>query len=149
MAPVVTSVPRSCRRRFALKWAFKCRLPHCPCLSLPVAVARIRLVMLLLVLFFDAMEGNRLHASVSCSFVDYPCLAGAPVYWDGVHKSYYHFIEIVSLHQINPLRGTQQQFFVLTIKPLATKQIQVIAPGEKYFADYTLLVQEDTSIETK
>lgn len=99
--------------------------------------------------FFDAIEGNRLQASVSCSFVDYPCLAGAPVYWDGVNKSYYRFTEIVSLHQMNWPKGTQQQFFVVTIKPLTKKQIQVIAPGEKLFADYTLLVQEDTSIDTK
>jgi hypothetical protein len=99
--------------------------------------------------FFDAIEGNRLQASVSCNFVDSACLASPPVYWDGVHKTYRHFVEIVSLHQLNVLAGTQQQFFALTIKPLTRKQIQVIAPGAKLFAGYTLLVQEDTSIETK
>ncbi len=99
--------------------------------------------------FFDAIEGNRLQASVSCNFVNYPCLAGPPVYWDGVHRTYHQLVEIVSLHQLNVLSGTQQQFFALTIKPLTTKQIQVIVPGTKLFADYTLLVQEDTSIETK
>ncbi len=99
--------------------------------------------------FFDAIEGNRLQASISCDFVDYACLAGAPVYWDGIHQSYIRFTEIVSLHQMNFLAGTQQQFFVLTIGPLSTKLIQVIAPGEKLFANYSLLVQEDTSIDTK
>jgi hypothetical protein len=99
--------------------------------------------------FFDAIEGNRLQASVSCNFVDWACLAGAPVYWDGIHQSYIRFIEIVSLHQMNLLAGTQQQFFVLAIGPLTTKQIQVIAPGEKLYANYSLLVQEDTSIDTK
>jgi len=99
--------------------------------------------------FFAAIEGNRLQVSVSCNFVDYPCLAGSPVYWDGVHRSYYRLAEIVGLHQMNLLTGMQQHFFVLTVGRLTTRQIQVIAPGEKLFADYTLLVQEDTSIDTK
>ena len=100
--------------------------------------------------FFDAVEGNQLLASISCNFVDYACLAATPVYWDGVHSGiYYHFRELVSLHQVNISNGTQQQFFVLNIKPLTTKQIQVIAMGEKLSANYTLLVQENTGVDTK
>src|SRR5438067_1472902 len=54
IAPVVDSVPRSCRRFLPLKWAFRCRLPHWACLSFPFAVRLIRLATLLLVLFFVA-----------------------------------------------------------------------------------------------
>jgi hypothetical protein len=99
--------------------------------------------------FFDAKEGNRLQVSISCNFVDNTCLAGSPYYWDGVHNTYYRLREMLSLRQMNLIAGTQQQFFVITLGPLTRKQIQVVAPGEKLFADYTLLVQEDTSIETK
>jgi hypothetical protein len=100
--------------------------------------------------FFDATEGSRLMASVSCNFVDHPCLAGPPVYWDGVHAGHFcYFKEIVPLRQINMALGTQEQFFVLTVKPLAAKQIQVIAPGNLLSANYILLVQEDTGIDTK
>ncbi len=100
--------------------------------------------------FFEAAEGNRLLASVSCNFVNVLCLAGVPVYWDGVHaERYCRFKEIVSLRQTNIAMGTQEQFFVLTVEALTTKQIQVIAPGEEAFADYVLLVQEDTGIDTR
>ena len=55
IAPVVIDDPRSCRRCFAVKWAFKCRFPQMPCLSFPDAVRFIRFRTDLFVLFFLAM----------------------------------------------------------------------------------------------
>jgi len=98
--------------------------------------------------FFDADPGDQLLVSVSCNFTAYPCLAGPPVYWDGTGV-YHYFKEIVSLRLLNALAGTQEQFFALKVKPPTTRQIQVIAPGMVYRANYVLLVQENTSIHTK
>src|SRR4051795_12598147 len=47
---------RSWRLRLAVMWAFKCRRPTLPCLSLPVPVTLTRFLTLLLVLFFVAMR---------------------------------------------------------------------------------------------
>jgi len=98
--------------------------------------------------FFDADPGDRLLVSVSCNFTAYPCLAGPPIYWDGV-GAYHPLREIVSLRQLNVPAGTQQQFFTLKVKSLTATQIQVIAPGMMFRANYVLLVQENTSIHTK
>src|SRR5262245_29120854 len=51
-------VPRSWRRRLAVKWAFRCRLPHWPRFNRPVAVRDRRFFRLLLVLCFLAMTGS-------------------------------------------------------------------------------------------
>jgi len=98
--------------------------------------------------FFDADPGDQLLVSVSCNFTAYPCLAGPPVYSDGAGV-YYQFKEMVSLRMLNVPAGTQQQFFTLKVKAPTTRRIHVIAPGMIYRANYVLLVQENTSIDTK
>jgi hypothetical protein len=91
--------------------------------------------------YFSAKANDLIHVTVDCNFAEYACLAGVPVLMaDGKVVAYCYE------HPYEHSYGAGAQEQVYSCRVPQSGRILVNAPGEVLFAQYDMLVQDDSSI---